>query len=314
MQKVGDILARSNSPVYIIPGNHDPYVPGSAWNHTVWESHENLHVLVEAAPVELTGGTLFPCPLFEKYSLHDPTSWIDAGADHRICIGLAHGNVEGLPMSEPDYPIPRDAAALRGLDYLALGHWHSFGSIEGNDGASRIAYSGTHETTKFGERDSGNVLLVEIPGRGAPPQLTELRTGGLHWHSVEGDAGRVMEPGDLTRLIDEIEAMQQSDRMLLRIVLSGILNAEEVGQLQRLDDLLASRFLYGRADSEALLPEPGDASWLSQVPVGIARSVAGRLHELSEASYPGLRPEGATPQVATRALLELYRIAHEVRT
>ena len=313
VQQVGDILGAYSSPVYIIPGNHDPFVPGSVWQHTVWGSHPNLNVLKESKPVEAPGATLFPCALHEKYSTHDPTAWIDAHQSAGIAIGLAHGNVEGLPMSEPDYPIPRNAASACGLDYLALGHWHSFGPIEDSEGAPRIAYSGTHETTKFGERDSGNAVLVEISGRGSPPRLTAIRTGGLHWKTIDGDDGRVMEAGDLTRLSDRIEAMEASDLTLLRVQLSGILRGDEVAELKRIEEIVPSRFLYGRVDSQALLPEPSDNSWHSQVPVGVARSVAERLHELSEASFAGPRPEGATPQVAVRALLELYRIAHEVR-
>jgi hypothetical protein len=42
-----------------------------------------------------------------------------------------------------------------------------------------MAYSGTHEPTKLGERDSGNVLLVEVQAPGAPPQLETIPTGGL---------------------------------------------------------------------------------------------------------------------------------------
>lgn len=33
VQKVADILAGFGGPVYLIPGNHDPLVPGSVWEH-----------------------------------------------------------------------------------------------------------------------------------------------------------------------------------------------------------------------------------------------------------------------------------------
>ena len=48
-----------------------------------------------------------------------------------------------------------------------------------------MAYSGTHETTKFGERDSGNALLVEIASRGSTPVIESIRTGGLQWTVIE---------------------------------------------------------------------------------------------------------------------------------
>jgi len=164
IQKIADILAGYHLPVYIIPGNHDPFVPGSVWEHPAWRTSDSIHVLKEKTAVDIPGGKLFPCPALEKQSTGDPTLWIPC-EDGNIRIGLAHGTVEGVRQDEPDYPIPRNAAELRGLDYLALGHWHSYASYPGEDGIVRMTYSGTHEQTKFGERDSGNVLFVEISAR-----------------------------------------------------------------------------------------------------------------------------------------------------
>ena len=31
VQKVADVLAAFTGPVYLIPGNHDPFSPGSVW-------------------------------------------------------------------------------------------------------------------------------------------------------------------------------------------------------------------------------------------------------------------------------------------
>ena len=126
VRKAGEILRAFPGSVYIIPGNHDPLSPGSVWEHGVWQEATNITVFRKPEPVELEGCILFPCPLHEKYSTKNPTAWINAKDVTKPAIGLAHGNVEGIPNGEPDYPIPRDAATRRGLDYLALGHWHSF--------------------------------------------------------------------------------------------------------------------------------------------------------------------------------------------
>ncbi|MBI2505773.1 MAG: metallophosphoesterase [Candidatus Latescibacteria bacterium] len=204
VQKVADILGRFNGPVFIIPGNHDPLTPGSVWEHPVWKSSANVRVLREAVPVQLSGTVLFPCPALEKHSGADPTAWIPPERQGGIRIGLAHGTVEGIRQDEPDYPIPRDAAQRSGLDYLALGHWHSYAMYPGPNDAPAMAYSGTHETTKFGERDSGNALIVEFVSPGAPPTITPVRTGGLIWSSIEKE---VRERGDLVRVREDIEAM-----------------------------------------------------------------------------------------------------------
>ena len=106
-----------------------------------------------------------------------------------------------IATTDDNYPIPNNAAQHAGLDYLALGHWHSHLEIKGSDGVARLAYCGTHEPTKFGERLSGYALLVEIAERGAVPAITPIRTGGLTWHqwtetlSQPGDAAAIRGNG-----------------------------------------------------------------------------------------------------------------------
>jgi DNA repair exonuclease SbcCD nuclease subunit len=308
VQKVADILGRFSGPVYMIPGNHDPLVPGCVWDHAAWQSHSNLHVLTEARPVEIEGATLYPCPLSEKHSLKDPTRWINASGDPRIAIGIGHGTVEGVAQSEPDYPIARDAATVAGLDYLGLGHWHSFASYEFTDGAVRMAYSGTHETTKFGERDSGNALLVEMEARGAVPRLTPVRTGGLRWTQIEQ---RFAESGDAVRLREKIESLPRADTTLLDLRIDGVLSQDDQAELARLDELVQARFLYGRLDTFGLAARPDDDRWLDALPAGVLREAAQRLQTLGDPAYLDDRPDYASPAVATRALLELYRIVQE---
>lgn len=311
VQRVADILAAFAGSVFIIPGNHDPLVPGSVWEHPAWKSHGNLNIVREAAPVEVDGGVLYPSPLREKHSTKDPTRWIDARQSAAIAIGVAHGTVEGVSQDEFDYPIARDAATRAGLDYLALGHWHSTATYNDPAGAPRMAYSGTHETTKFGERDSGNVLLVEIERRGSPPKLTPIRTGGLRWLTIEE---QVREPGDLARVRQSLEALTETDHTLVSLRFYGMLGQEDQAELVRIDEIVRARFVYGRIDATALIPRPEDDRWLADVPVGVMRELAGRLQTLASPAAVADRPDYATPAVATRALLELYRLIGEVKS
>lgn len=305
IQKVADILAEFGGPVYVISGNHDPLVPGSVWEHPAWRSHEKIHVLTQAEPVEIPSGVLYPCPAREKRSTRNPAAWINTDGARGIRVGLAHGTVEGVSHEEPDYPVPRDAAVRTGLDYLALGHWHSTATYPALDGSVRMAYSGTHEPTKFGERDSGNALLVEIPESGAPPAVTSVHTGGLHWTVIEED---LREPGDLLRVRERIEAMENRETTLLEARLRGLLSAQERDELLRLQELLTAQFLYGRINAALLRPSPQDDSWLAGLPVGVVREAAVRLRELADPGYTSQRPEGASAEVAVRALLELYAL------
>ncbi len=308
VQKIADILAKSKTPIYIIPGNHDPLVPGSVWDHPVWKSTENVSILREESPIDIPGGTLFPCPILEKHSGKNPTLWIpDTGEGIRI--GLAHGTVEGIPTDEPEYPISRDAAAQTDLDYLALGHWHSFASYPGSNGAVHMAYSGTHEPTKFGERDSGNVLIVEISNPGAAPIVTPVPTGKFQWDIL---ACELREAGNLLQFREEIEAIENPEATLIDLRISGIIPAEEYAEIERIQQIVSSRFLFGHVDFTNVRPSPEDESWVANLPAGIIRETGGKLQELANPDYIGDRPEGASPEVASRALIELYALISEV--
>ena len=296
VQKAADILAAFGGPVFLLPGNHDPLVPGSVWSHAAWLSHSNLHVLRESEPIALTGGVLYPCPLTEKYSTRAPTRWIDARQSGQIAVGLAHGNLNEIAANDDNYPIANNAAQQAGLDYLALGHWHSHLPITGSDGVARLAYSGTHESTKFGERASGYSLVVEIAERGAAPQLTPVRTGGLVWEQWNEALG---SPGDATRLRERIERHASPQATLVELRLSGLFSPRDEAELSRIEELLVAHFAYGRTDKTALVPAPADDSWLADLPPGVLVETARRLQGTADSP------------VATQALLDLYRLVQE---
>ena len=180
--EIANLLSTAPCPVYIIPGNHDPAGNGSVWEDECWGRFAHVRVLLAAEPVDAPGATLYPCPALNRTSATDPTEWIARQTADGIRIGIAHGSVIGHPEMGDGYPIPSDAAGQLGLDYLALGHYHSTAFYPGADGAVRMTYSGTHETTSFQERDSGNVLVVEIACQGDPPLIQKLRTRLLDWH------------------------------------------------------------------------------------------------------------------------------------
>jgi DNA repair exonuclease SbcCD nuclease subunit len=304
VQRVADIISGFTMPVYIIPGNHDPLLPGSVWEHPVWKDAANIHVLREEMPIELHRAVIYPCPLKRKTSIKDPTAWIPLNdSSERIRIALAHGTVAGLQLEEPDYPVPRDAVLRAGLDYLALGHWHSTAIYPDRDGVARMAYSGTHETTKFGERDSGNVLIVDIPAAGLPPEVISVHCGSLIWKQVEEE---VLAIGDLGRVREQIEAMVDEKSTLINLRLKGLLAVEDSDEIARIQEIVSSRFLYGHMDISQLHPSPGDEGWVAGLPVGIIRKTGERLQELAAPAFIGNRPGKASPQVASRALLELY--------
>ncbi len=309
VQQAGDLLARCGIPAFIIPGNHDPLVPGSVWDHPVWQA-ANIHLLREASPFDAGPAMLYPCPLKEAHGRRDPTGWITPAGRDRIRIGIAHGTVEGVPLSEPDFPIPRNAAERAGLDYIALGHWHSLAEYQNGEGVVRMAYCGAHEATKFGERESGKALIVEVESPGAPPVIQPIQTGGLAWRDLSFD---LRTPGQIEEVASALNSIERPDSVLLSLHLTGLIFAGDLARFEQLRDIVDSnRFLFARLHADGLRPAPEDSGWIDALPPGILREAASRLREWADPGFQGVRPEAATPQTAANALIELYALAREV--
>ncbi len=303
VRRVADVLQRARCPVFVLPGNHDPLGPGSVWNHPVWrESRDRIRVFDSTEPVELGGAVLLPSPCVAKRSADDPTRAIREVSGHRLRIGVAHGALrdQGFDVGADDHPIAADAATRSGVDYLALGHWHSTVVLPAPE-AARLAYPGTHETTKFGERASGHALMVTLdePGRGAHTEV--LETGTLRW--IDRDQ-ELHDDEAVARLREEIDKLTDPEHVLVRLRLSGTLGAAGFEALDALEEAASARFLLARVERDKVVPRPDSAqAWIAALPDGVARSVAERLLIQAGESDPHRR------DVALAALARLTAMA-----
>ena len=300
VERVAALLGGTGCPVYVLPGNHDPIQPGCVWEHRAWRSAGNVTILSNASPVNVAGGVLLPCPLRTRRSQEDPTAWIAPTAKSDVIrLVAAHGNAGEIMAEDGGFPIQLDTPARTGADYVALGHWHSTLLLGG-----RMAYSGTPETTRFGETDSGNVLVVSIAAPGTQPEIRKERTGQLRWRQV-GTGETITAPGRLAEIARALAQAPEQDKTLVEVVLSGLLFECDQDELARIEKACA-RYLHARIDRRGLRPAPEDHGWIDHLPSGSARIAADRLK--TTAAGKGLEAE-----IATQALLELYAFAQEVR-
>jgi len=117
-----EMLEAAPLPVYVLPGNHDPLIPGGVWDRHPWNKPAGnaLCLLRERKALEVTPGlVLLPCPVFRKTSLDDPTAWLTDSpvGDSEIRIGIAHGSLkirDDLPLD--DHLIGRNAVDGLGWD------------------------------------------------------------------------------------------------------------------------------------------------------------------------------------------------------
>jgi len=321
-------------PVFIIPGNHDPLVPGGVWDRDPWlreQPHLRVHFLRKPEPVAVPNlpVTIFPCPLRQRRSMDDPTSWIEnhprAEGDRTIRLGLAHGSLNIMPLPDDDHVIRPDAADRYGLDYLALGHWHKRLLHKSSDGIERTAYCGTHEPMAFpggnaslstgwlsysadgdAERfqDSGDgiALLVEIEAPNAPPRIEPVHIGRLRWKAEQQDVTGL----SLGSLIKEYSHRDNPELTLLRLTLAGVMDPQAYARLEELRQIVQHRYHPGSSmDADGVLIEPNAEQLAEAVGAGVLKRVLERLKDDIHSADPG------TKRTAEHALKLLYRIAWE---
>jgi len=74
---------------------------------------------------------------------------------------MVHGSTFQMKDWQSNFPIAKEAAGLRGLDYLAIGDTHGFREYREGEGPPTV-YPSAPECCTFGESDTGYVALVLI--------------------------------------------------------------------------------------------------------------------------------------------------------
>lgn len=222
-----ELLADAPAPVYLISGNHDPNAEGSIWQNADFrgsvQNLPNVRLALQTEPLEIEGDALlFPCPVSRKYSRADATHWIPEGArGETFRVGLAHGRWRGY-FGGDDGPldcISSDCAQRAGLDYLALGDYHSFTPADHAAAKARSFYAGTPE---IGARDNvrgGHALCVEIGEPGHEVRVEAHKTGKIELHDLGNFT--LSSGDDFERLKSRAEEISAPENAILRAKVSG---------------------------------------------------------------------------------------------
>ena len=215
-----------NIPLYLLPGNHDIIGADCVYDRPIFQGIKHLTILRSSDSFEVPGAILHPCPVLSKFSTEDFSNAIPEVREvEGIHIGVAHGSLVGKfsvsNWEDIDLPINPSCVDRTGIDYLALGHWHSYRTFEDNTGMPRIAYSGTHEQTKYDEDYAGQCLLVQINQKGDIPEINPIKTGLLSWVSKEFE---MKDFSSITELKDYLESIKGID--MVKMVIHGELAME----------------------------------------------------------------------------------------
>ena len=209
----------------IVPGTHDVYdrssiyraydlkalagsTPDDDWVTVLTPDRPRIHL--QSCDVVVHG------PVFAtKRAPHSPLRDLDVEA-HRATatwqVGVLHGSV-AIPgkTDRDDVVITTEEVGASGLDYLALGHWHS--ARQAKNGATTYAYAGAPEPVALNQDRAGKVLLVQLEQAGTAKTVTvtDRQVGKTRFERLELDAaGITTQPA----LIDSLARKGDPDLVL----------------------------------------------------------------------------------------------------
>ncbi|HEY0443966.1 MAG TPA: DNA repair exonuclease [Candidatus Limnocylindrales bacterium] len=283
-------LASARIRTVIIPGTHDVYDRSSiyrAYDLKTLAGSTAADDLVTVLTPEQPDIHLKACDVvvhaavFEtKRAPRSPLAGMSVAGDARATwhVGMVHGAIAIAGRTDGDeVVITREEIAATGLDYLALGHWHS--AQQGRAGGTTYGYAGAPEPVALDQDRAGKVLIVALDDASAAKTVTveERQVGRTRFEKVEVDAAVVRTQPELAR---QLLARADPD-LVLDVRLVGVRPDDLDIDTDEVETQLRSSFLKVRVRDLSLPALTEGALPSAETIVGsFIRDVEGRIAAL----------------------------------
>jgi DNA repair exonuclease SbcCD nuclease subunit len=257
------LLGKLSIPVCLLPGNHDPFDETSLYRRVSFPSN----VVVFTDEVRMKEFPSLECAVYGNPVIgsgHDekPLEGIRPRPQIRWHIAMAHGNVVTGMVDNPDRPIQLEEIEQSGMDYVALGDWHSFS--DHSQGAVRAVYCGAPEPTAYDQAGAGFIASIIMTETGC--SVEKVRIGKVQTQQVYLDISNRSE----SEILDHIMEHASKDKMM-EVFLSGLTEVGTVVVPDQWASILSehfyslrirdqshpapSEFLIEESESEGVIPE-----------------------------------------------------------
>ncbi len=313
-------LAEARIRTVIIPGTHDvcdrasiyraydlPAMAGASPDDDMVTVLDPDRPSVHLATIDtVVHGRVFGTKRAPHSPLQDSAAAVAAGPPATWRIGMVHGAIAIPGKTDHDeVVITTDEIAASGLDYLALGHWHSAQTAKA--GSVTYAYAGAPEPIALDQDRAGKVLLVQLDEHGGQRVVSveERQVGRTRFVRVEVDAAAVpSQPA----LVDQLVARADPD-LVLDVRLVGVRRDDLDLDSDEIEAALARSFLKVRV-------RDGSVPALTEGPLPSPDTIVGAFIRDLEARIAELEAAGSTAEAAEqRDALRLGRLllaGHEV--
>jgi exonuclease SbcD len=315
-------LVDSRIRTVITPGTHDVYDGASIYRSydlpdlAGSAGAEFVTVLtpdapeVHFAPLDVV---VHGQPFATKRAPHSPLRGLDVARDTRATwhVGLLHAAVAIPGQTDGDEVVITTAEiGASHLDYLALGHWHSFN--QGNVAGTAYAYSGAPEPVALHQDRAGQVLLVSLDQTDGLKrvEVAPRQVGRTRFERLDLDAAAVVSQ---PALVAALVARADPD-LVLDVRLIGVRPDEldlEVDEVEReLDDRFMRLKVRDRSIASLTVgPIPPPDTVLG----AFIRDLEARIAEVEAAAEAGAAEEGIAPEVGDEGVVLSDGEASELR-
>lgn len=252
-------------------------------------------------------------PFATKRAPHSPLRGLDVANDTRATwhVGLLHAAVAIPGQTDGDeVVITTQEIGASHLDYLALGHWHSFN--QGNVAGTAYAYSGAPEPVALHQDRAGQVLLVSLdqPDGLKRVEITPRQVGRTRFERLDLDAAAVVSQ---PALVEALSARADPD-LVLDVRLIGVRPDELDLEIDEVERQLDDRFMRLKVRDRSIAPlTVGPIPPADTVLGAFIRDIEARIAEVEAATEAGALEEGITPGASDDDLVVADGQASELR-
>lgn len=244
-----------NIKVFIVPGNHDPYIPNSYYKNYKWSknvvilSDDNPYAVLEDLKVCVHGMGFNS--FYEEKALLKSLRQVDR---KYINILLTHGTIDMKFTGSKYNPVSSEELSVLGMDYVAAGHFHKRAD---NIGGKKVIFNpGTPEPLGFDEEGEHGVYLGKVEWNNETDKFLDIsfvKTGKREYRTLTVRVDGFYDDNQtIEEIISETAGMDR-ENLLLNVILRGYVEPGYKINKDRIEKEISDMFFLLKIEDETLV-------------------------------------------------------------